>query len=81
MGHYKKLKYLVTGFHEIAVLNILQISLIIVWWSVSLVPVRICCLQLSKKYFTMDVLLRNVMKHFERQFVGKFFAGDILNNS
>ena len=44
MGHYKKLKYLVTGFHEIAVLNILQISWIIVWWSVSLVPVGICCL-------------------------------------
>ena len=47
MGHYKKLKYLVTGFHKIAVLKILQISWITVWWSVFLVTMRICCPQLS----------------------------------
>ena len=47
MDHYKKLKYLVTGFHEIAVPKTLQISWITVWWSVSLVTIRICCPQLS----------------------------------
>ena len=34
-----------------------------------------------KKYFTVNVLLKNVTKHFEQQFIGKFFAGGNLNNS
>ena len=43
MGHYTKLKWLVTGFHEIAVLKILQISWILCG------GVHICCLQLPEE--------------------------------